>query len=102
VLGLTRADADAEDWRHRLKQAYRRLALLYHPDKNPSDPEAAAARFLEVSAAYKVGDCIIRIQLTRELETARDQPSNLSSENPVSSLCFFKFQLVPLRRGAVG
>ena len=43
-----------EDWRQRLKQAYRRLALLYHPDKNPSDPEAAAARFLEVSAAYKV------------------------------------------------
>ena len=54
VLGLTRADADAEDWRHRLKRAYRRLALLYHPDKNPSDPEAAAARFREVSAAYKV------------------------------------------------
>ena len=54
VLGLTRADADSPDWRALLRRAYRRLALLYHPDKNPADPEAAAARFLEVSEAYKV------------------------------------------------
>ena len=36
-----------------LKRAYRALALLFHPDKNPRDPEPAAARFLEISEAYK-------------------------------------------------
>ena len=54
LLGVSRADAEAEDWRARLKRAYRRLALLYHPDKNPADPEAAAAKFLEISEAYRV------------------------------------------------
>ena len=53
VLGLQRADADRPDWRAVLKRAYRALALLFHPDKNPRDPEAAAARFLEISEAYK-------------------------------------------------
>ena len=54
LLGVSRADAEAEDWRARLKRAYRRLALLYHPDKNPADPEVAAAKFLEISEAYRV------------------------------------------------
>ena len=37
-----------------MKKAYRKLALIFHPDKNPRDPDAAAARFLEISEAYKV------------------------------------------------
>jgi curved DNA-binding protein CbpA len=54
VLGLTREDADRTDWARVLKKAYRKLALIFHPDKNPRDPDAAAARFLEISEAYKV------------------------------------------------
>lgn len=36
-----------------IKQAYRRLALRYHPDRNPGDPRAEE-RFKEISEAYGV------------------------------------------------
>jgi molecular chaperone DnaJ len=48
ILNVPRdADTDA------LKKAYRRLALQYHPDRNPDDPEAEE-RFKEASEAYAV------------------------------------------------
>jgi molecular chaperone DnaJ len=48
VLGVGRS-ASAED----LKRAFRRLAMQYHPDRNPNNPEAAE-RFKECSEAYEV------------------------------------------------
>ncbi len=48
VLGVAR-DAQAAD----LKKAYRRLAMKYHPDRNPGDP-AAEVSFKEVKEAYEV------------------------------------------------
>src|SRR5690606_33360822 len=36
-----------------LKKAYRRLAMKYHPDRNPGDPEAEA-KFKEAKEAYEV------------------------------------------------
>ena len=48
VLGLDRG-ADEGD----LKKAYRRLAMKYHPDRNPDDPEAEE-KFKEASEAYEI------------------------------------------------
>jgi molecular chaperone DnaJ len=48
VLGVSRGVGDEE-----LKKAYRRLALKYHPDRNPDDPQAEE-RFKEASEAYAV------------------------------------------------
>lgn len=46
VLGVPR-DASADD----VKAAYRRLAMRYHPDRNPGSKEAEE-RFKEISEAY--------------------------------------------------
>ena len=48
TLGVQR-DADAKE----VKRAYRRLAVQYHPDKNPDD-KAAEERFKEINEAYEV------------------------------------------------
>lgn len=37
-----------------IKRAYRKLALKYHPDKNPDNPEQAEEKFREVGGAYDV------------------------------------------------
>lgn len=48
VLGVSRRASDDE-----IKKAYRKLAIKYHPDKNPGDKEAEA-KFKEINEAHDV------------------------------------------------
>ncbi|OBS79021.1 hypothetical protein A6R68_18598 [Neotoma lepida] len=49
VLGVQRY-ASPED----IKRAYRKVALKWHPDKNPENKEEAERKFKEVAEAYEV------------------------------------------------
>src|SRR3712207_5015859 len=48
VLGVSRTATEQE-----IKSAYRRLAVRYHPDKNPGNAEAEG-KFKEAAEAYSV------------------------------------------------
>jgi len=49
ILEVTR-NSSTED----IKKAYRKLALKWHPDKNPDNLEEATKKFKEISEAYEV------------------------------------------------
>jgi len=48
ILGVAKGSTEKE-----LKKAYRKLAIKYHPDKNPDD-KAAEGKFKEAAEAYEV------------------------------------------------
>lgn len=47
ILGVEREASE-----HEIKKAYRKLAIIHHPDKNPDD-ESAAERFKDIGEAYE-------------------------------------------------
>eukprot|EP00484_Ammonia_sp_Unknown_P026609 CAMPEP_0197034730 /NCGR_PEP_ID=MMETSP1384-20130603/12736_1 /TAXON_ID=29189 /ORGANISM="Ammonia sp." /LENGTH=294 /DNA_ID=CAMNT_0042464685 /DNA_START=164 /DNA_END=1045 /DNA_ORIENTATION=- len=49
ILGVAE---DATD--QQIKKAYRKLAMKWHPDKNPDNAEEATSKFKEIAQAYEV------------------------------------------------
>ncbi|WOK97260.1 hypothetical protein Cni_G05968 [Canna indica] len=49
ILGVDKGAKDDD-----LKKAYRKLAMRWHPDKNPNSKKEAEAKFKQISEAYEV------------------------------------------------
>jgi curved DNA-binding protein CbpA len=104
ILGLDEGASRGE-----IKNAYRRLALRYHPDKNPDNRERATKIFIAINKAYSI--LIDKVHIGEIFETVDDAKnyfkrnfydlarriSNLdrASEEIQQDECdyFFKYQL---------
>ncbi|KAL8802262.1 MAG: hypothetical protein Q9182_003913 [Xanthomendoza sp. 2 TL-2023] len=73
LLGV---EKDAPD--NEIKKAYRKLAIVHHPDKNPDD-ESAAEKFKEIGEAY---ECLSDPQKRARYDSGEDliDPSEMFSQ----------------------
>jgi DnaJ family protein B protein 6 len=86
ILGVSKSANDKE-----IKKAYRKLALKWHPDKNPQNQEEANRKFREISEAY---DVLSDKQKRREYDLYGNNPPEYGYSNggdPFFDSEFFTF-----------
>ncbi|CAL9183624.1 unnamed protein product [Musa hybrid cultivar] len=67
ILKVNRSATDED-----LKKSYRRLAIRWHPDKNPSNEEEAEAKFKQISEAYEA-NCLVQVLSDPQRRAIYDQ-----------------------------
>jgi curved DNA-binding protein CbpA len=78
VLGVPSSASDEE-----IKLAYRELALIHHPDRNPGDSEAVR-KFMRIKAAYK-GLLDAKERKTLDLELAYEEEQEFLKSHPTKA-----------------
>ena len=71
VLGV---DKNADE--AKIKKAYKRLAMKYHPDRNSGDKAGAEKKFKEVRKAYDVISCLLYTSPSPRDATLSRMPSS--------------------------
>ena len=67
-------DVDKKSSQHDIRQSYRKLAQIYHPDKsNPSDKEFHEEKFKEIAEAYEI---LVNNKTRREYDNSRTRYLN--------------------------
>lgn len=73
ILGVSASSSEEE-----IRKRYRRLAMQYHPDRNPGDP-AAEEKFKEIAEAYGVLTDPVKRQAYEQCRaTGQQQPKDFS------------------------
>eukprot|EP00501_MAST-03F_sp_TOSAG23-6_P001372 GSMAST32.ASY1.ANO1.1426.1 assembled CDS len=92
ALGVSFSATEAD-----IKQAYRKLAKKFHPDKNPSSTEWAQEKFIRVANAYEIlSDIEKRKEYDWSLRTASQ-----SSQNNQNNLHHYQQQQTQRRYGGI-
>ncbi|MCR4822495.1 MAG: DnaJ domain-containing protein [Treponema sp.] len=79
TLGISKTATQSE-----IKSAYRKLAIKYHPDKNPGD-KAAEEKFKKITAAYDVLSDETKRRQYDSYGSTSDYGYSSSSSNPYGS-----------------
>jgi curved DNA-binding protein CbpA len=75
ILELSRTATDDE-----IKKGYRKMALKWHPDKNPDNQKVASEKFKEIGEAYKtLSDPASRENYNRQLDNTGGQSQQTPS-----------------------
>jgi DnaJ-class molecular chaperone len=96
TLGLKRSATHEE-----IRKAYRQLALVHHPDKNPGNRRESEEKFKEISKAYQVlSDPARRVQYDAEL--SGNAPSAPRNHQPSHFMDHFNSFRAARRSGFMG